>query len=130
MPTLKDLKDMREEGLIRVKIDFPYPDDEDGTFVSVTTHWDEEIALCDDIPKGAFGKISVGEGLITLSDGRTFKIRDVCLFVSVERGRKARRPYVWGKIKKQLKECNFTHREGRSDWFNVWEQGGWNLEPK
>ena len=123
---------MREEGLINVKIDFPDPDDEDGVFVSVTTHWDEEIALCDDIPREAFGSISLENGLITLSDGRTFKIEGerICLFVSVERGGKAKRPCVWERIKKQLKECNFTHIEGQSEWFNVWEKGGWDLEPR
>lgn len=134
MLTLRDLKKRKDEGTIRVKIDFEDPDDE-GVFVSMTTDWKPILALAD-VGNRTFslGHISLDEQLVRLSDGRIFKLNELCLYVNVEgtykrsarkrsskRERQARRE--WEKIKQQLKKCGFTYQHGQPEWFNTWENG-------
>ncbi len=129
MLDLKELKELSNQGFIRGLIQFEDPDDEDGVSISLTTGYD---------PDHVFHLMSVEDGTIKIAE-RTFKIDDLCLFVSVERrgrtrkkGQKTKKERAsdrqWEKIKKQLKECGFVWLQGQPTWSNVWEEGSWGMK--
>ncbi len=129
MLDLKGLKELANKGLIRGLLQFDDPDDEDGVSINITMDYH---------PDHVFNLMSVEEGIIKIGE-RTFKIDDLCLFISVERmgrtrkkGRKTKKERAsnrqWEKIKKQLRESGFVWQHGQPTWSNVWEEGSWGLK--
>ena len=116
MLDLKGLKELANKRLIRGLLQFDDPDDEDGVSINITMDYH---------PEYVFALMSVEEGIIKIEE-RTFKIEDLCLEISIERGGARRKK--WEEIKKQLRECGFKWHHGQPTWSNVWEEGSWGLK--